>query len=85
MMPNPNPGWPYNSETLFTNRSSVIAAGRVRALLLLFLPYEEEEEIMLFWESESPITKAVIWYNDYLDKVTQQITVASVTVIQRCL
>lgn len=53
-------------------------------LCFLCLPYEDEEENMLSWESEAPITKAVIWYNEYLDKVTQQITVASVTVNQRC-
>ena len=32
MIPNPNHGWSYNTETLFTNRASVIAAGHVGAI-----------------------------------------------------
>ena len=83
MIPNPNPGWSYNTETLFTNRASVIAAGHVGAMLLMFLPDEEAEEIMLSWEPGSVITDAVIWYNEYLDKVARRITVGSATVIQR--
>ncbi len=70
MIPNPNPGWAYNTETLFTNRASVIAALEVGARLLMFLPHEEAEEIMLSWEPGSPlITEAVMWYEEYLDKV----------------
>ncbi len=45
MIPNPNHGWSYNTETLFTNRASVIAAGHVGAMLLMFLHNEEAEEI----------------------------------------
>jgi hypothetical protein len=51
-------------ETLFTNRASVFAAGHVGAMHLMFLPYEEAEEIMLSWEPGSVITYAVIWYNE---------------------
>ena len=83
MIPNPNPGWSYNTETLFTNRASVIAAGHVGAMLLMFLPDEEAEEIMLSWEPGSVITDAVIWYNEYLDKVARRITIGSAIVIQR--
>ncbi len=45
MIPNPNHGWSYNTETLFTNRASVIVAGHVGAMLLMFLRNEEAEEI----------------------------------------
>ena len=83
MIPNPNHGWSYNTETLFTNRASVIAAGHVGAMLLMFLPDEEAEEIMLSWEPGSVITDAVIWYNEYLDKVARRITIGSAIVIQR--
>ncbi len=82
MIPNPNPGWAYNTETLFTNRASVIAELHVGVRLLMLIPGEEAEEIMLSREPGSIITEAVIWYNEYLDKVAQRITVASVTVIQ---
>ncbi len=73
MIPNPNPGWSYNTETLFTNRASVIAVGHVGAMLLMFLSHEEVKEIMLSWEPGSVITDAVIWYNEYLDKVARRI------------
>jgi hypothetical protein len=62
MFPNPNHGWFHNTEILFTNRASVIAAGHVGAMILMVLPYEEAEEIMLSWEPGSVITDAVIWY-----------------------
>jgi hypothetical protein len=77
------PEWSFNTETLFTNRASMIAAGEVGALLLMFIPDEEAEEIMLSWEPGSVITDAVIWYNEYLDKVARRITVGSAIVIQR--
>jgi hypothetical protein len=47
-------------------------------MLLMFLPHEEAKEIMLPWEPGSVITNAVIWYNEYLDKVARRITVAIV-------
>lgn len=43
------------------------------------------DEIMVFWEHRSPITEAVIWYEEYLDKVAWSITVARVAVIQLML
>jgi hypothetical protein len=58
MKSNPNPGWSYNTETLFTIRASVFAAGHVGAMLLMFLLFEEAEEIMISWEPESSITEA---------------------------
>jgi hypothetical protein len=61
MIPYPNPGWPSNAGTLFTNKASVIVAGHIVANLLMFLPVEEAKEIMLSWEHDSPvITDAVI-------------------------
>jgi hypothetical protein len=82
MIPNPNPGWSYNTETLLTNRALVIAGGHVGAKLLVFVADEEAKEIMLSWEPGSRMTNAVIWYDEYLDKVARRITVASATVIQ---
>jgi hypothetical protein len=71
MIPNPNHGWSYNTGALFTNRASVIAELKVGAKPLMFLPDEKAEEIMLSWEPGSPlITEAVMWYEEYLDKVT---------------
>ena len=61
----------------------MIVAGEVGPLLLMFLPDEEAEEIMLSWEPGSVITDAVIWYNEYLDKVARRITIGSAIVIQR--
>ncbi len=49
----------------------MIAVGEVGVMLLMFIPHEEAEEIMLSWEPGSVITDAVIWYNEYLDKVAQ--------------
>ncbi len=57
MIPNPNPGWAYNTETLFTNRASVIAELHVGVRLLMFILDEEAEEIMLSWEPGSIIPK----------------------------
>ncbi len=63
----------------------MIAELEVGVKLLMFILHEDAEEIMLSWEPGSPfITDAGIWYEEYLDKVAQRITVASVTVIQRC-
>ncbi len=65
MIPNPNPGWSYNTETLFTNRASVIAELEVGAKLLMFIPHKEAEEIMRSCEPGSPvITEAVMWYKE---------------------
>ena len=61
----------------------MIAAGEVGVFLLMFIPNEEAEEIMLSWEPGSVITDAVIWYNEYLDKVARRITIGSAIVIQR--
>jgi hypothetical protein len=60
MIPNPNHGWSYNIETLFTNRASVIAELEVGANLLMFLPDEEAEEIMLSWEPGSSLIGDVV-------------------------
>ena len=62
----------------------MIAAGEVGVFLLMFIPNEEAEEIMLSWEAGSVITDAVIWWEEYLDKVARRITLASATVIQQC-
>jgi hypothetical protein len=41
-------------------------------MLIMFIPNEEAEEIMLSWEPGSPaITDAVMWYEEYLHKVAQ--------------
>ncbi len=57
----PNPGWSYNTEILFTNRASVIVELEVGVKLLMFIPNEDAEEIMLSWELGSPInTDAMI-------------------------
>jgi hypothetical protein len=52
--------WLFNTETLFTNRASMITAGEVGALMLRFILNEEAEEIMLSWEPGLVITDAVM-------------------------
>ncbi len=48
----------------------------------MFIPDKDCDEIMQSWEPGSVITDAVIWWEEYLDKVAQRITVASAMVIQ---
>ncbi len=66
------PEWSLNTETLFTNRASIIAAGEVGVFLLMFIPNEEAKEIMLSWEPGSVITDAVIWYNSRLENIIRK-------------
>ena len=84
MIPNPNHGWGYNTVTRFTSRAAIIAELEVGTVLLMFIPNQDCEEIMQSWETGSVITDAVIWWEEYLDKVARRITLASATVIQRC-
>jgi len=71
-------------ETLFSNRASMLAATEVGVFLLMILPDQESEEIMATWSSDdAPITEAVIWYNEFIDKVARRITLASIIAIQR--
>jgi hypothetical protein len=71
-------------ETLFSNRASMLAATEVGVFLLMILPDQEAEEIMATWSSDdAPITEAVIWYNEFIDKVARRITLASIIAIQR--
>ncbi len=79
----PSPGWSFNTEALLTSKASVIMTGEVEAKLIMFISNEDTEEFMLSWEPVSPIiVEAVIWYEEYLDKVTRRIPVASAMVIQ---
>jgi hypothetical protein len=75
-------GWSFDVEAQFSTVASQKAELEVGALLLMHLPDEEAEEIMLFWEGRSPYTAAVEQYNRYIDLVAQRITIASAIVIQ---
>ncbi len=60
------------------------AAADVGVFLLMVLPYQESEEIMSTWSSnDAPIMEAVIWHNEFLDKVARRITLASIISIQQ--
>ena len=83
MIPNPNPGWCYNTVTLFTSRAAIIAELEVGTVLLMFIPNQDCEEIMQSWEAGSVITDAVIWWEEYLDEVARRITLSSARTIQR--
>ncbi len=82
MIPNPNPGWCYNTVTLFTSRAAIIAELEVGTVVLMFIPHQDAEEIMQSWEAASVITDVVIWWEEYIDKVARNITVASAMAIQ---
>ena len=83
MIPNPYPGWCYDTVTLFTSRAAKIAELEVGTVVLMFIPDQDAEEVMQSWEAGSVITDAFIWWEEYLDKVARRITIASAIVIQR--
>ncbi len=64
--------WAFSMETMFSNRAYMQAATDIGFYLLMILPDHGSEEIMATQSSnDAPITDAVIFYNEFIDKVWQ--------------
>ncbi len=78
------PEWPFNINSGFTRRASILSEVRFGVDWLMHFSEEDLQEVFKHWDMGShPWTNAVARYEEYLDVIARRITVASATAIQR--
>jgi hypothetical protein len=77
--------WAYDLNNGFTGHASFLSHMRFGQCWVLTLPLPEFDEIVQSWWDESaPITEAIMFFDEVLDKVARRITLCSVSKIQKC-